>query len=58
MSRDSGGPDTPKRNRNNVPGLLRAMPVNVSVKDGKVSISDLWYRDDKDRTASFISNFL
>ena len=37
MSRASGGPDTPQRNWNNIPALLRAMPVKVSVKDGKIS---------------------
>ena len=38
MSRASGGPDTPQRNRNNIPDLLRAMPVKESVKDGKISM--------------------
>ena len=33
----SGGPDTPQRNWNNVPDLLRAMPVKVSAKVGKIS---------------------
>ena len=37
MSRVSGGPDTSQRNRNNLPDLLKAMPVKVSVKDGKIS---------------------
>ena len=37
MSLASGGSDTPQRNRNNLPDLLRAMPVKVSVKDGKIS---------------------
>ena len=26
----------PQRNRNNIPDLLRAMPVKASVKDGKI----------------------
>ena len=34
MSHASGGSDTPQRNWNNIPDLLRAMPVNVSVKGG------------------------
>ena len=33
----SGGPDTPQRNWNNIPDLLRTMPVKASVKDGKIS---------------------
>ena len=37
MSRASGGPGTPQGNRNNIPDLLRAMPVKISLKDGKVS---------------------
>ena len=37
MSRASGDPDTPKRNWNNLPDLLRAMSVKASVKDGKIS---------------------
>ena len=37
MSKASGGSDTPQRNRNNLPYLLRAMSVKVSVKDGKIS---------------------
>ena len=37
MSWASGGPDTLQRNRNNLPDLLRTMPVKVSVKDGKIS---------------------
>ena len=37
MSRSSGGPDTLQRKRNNLPDHLRAMPVKVSVKDGKIS---------------------
>ena len=36
MSRASGSPDTPQRNRNNLPDLLRAMPVKASVKDGRI----------------------
>ena len=35
MSRASSGPDTPQRNRNNIPDLLREMPVKVSVIGGK-----------------------
>ena len=31
------GPGTPQRNWNNIPHLLRAMPVKVSVNDGKIS---------------------
>ena len=38
MSGASGGPDTPKKNWNNIPDLLRTMPVKVSVKDGKISM--------------------
>ena len=37
MSRASGGPDTPQRNWNDIPDLLRAMSVKVSAKDGKIS---------------------
>ena len=37
MSWASGGPNTPQRNRNNIPDLLRTMLLKVSVKDGKVS---------------------
>ena len=33
----SGGSDTPQRNRNNTPDLLKAMPVKVTVKDEKIS---------------------
>ena len=36
MIRASGGPDTPQRNINNIPYLLRAMPMKASVKDGKI----------------------
>ena len=36
MSQASGGPNTPQRNRNNLPDLLRVMPVRVSIKDGKI----------------------
>ena len=34
MSCASGVPDTPHRNRNNIPDLLRSETVKVSVKDG------------------------
>ena len=37
MSRASGGPDTPQRKRNNLPDLLRAMPVKVYATDGEIS---------------------
>ena len=37
LSFPSGGFDTPQRNRNNPPDLLRAMPVKVPVIDGKIS---------------------
>ena len=37
MSRASGGSDTPQRNRNNLPDLLRIMPFKVFIKDGKIS---------------------
>ena len=37
MNKASGGSDTPQRNWNYLPDLLRAMPVTVSVKDGKIS---------------------
>ena len=37
MRRTSGVPNTPPRNRNNIPDLLRAMPVRVFVKDGMIS---------------------
>ena len=33
-----GVPDTHQRNRNNISDLLRALPVKVSVKDGRVCI--------------------
>ena len=33
MSGASGGSETPQRERNNLPDLLGAMPVQVSVKD-------------------------
>ena len=33
----SGGRGTPQRNWDNLPDLPRAMPVKVSVKDGKIS---------------------
>ena len=35
MSRLFGVPDTPQRNRNNIPDLLRAMPLKLSVEDEK-----------------------
>ena len=35
--RASGGPDTPQRSRKNVPDLLRARPVRVTVKGEKIS---------------------
>ena len=38
MSQASGGPDTPPRNRNNLPDLLREMPVTVSVKEKIVKL--------------------
>ena len=38
MSRASGGPDTPQRNWNNIPDLLRAMLVEVSSKGIKFII--------------------
>ena len=37
MSWACGGSDTPQRNMNNIPDLLRTMPVKVFVKDGKTS---------------------
>ena len=37
MSRASGGPDTPQRNRNNILDLLRKMSLKVSVKDTEIS---------------------
>ena len=36
-SRASGGPEMPQRNRENISDVLTAMPVKVSVKDGKIS---------------------
>ena len=36
MSRASSGPDTPQRTWNNIPDLLRIMPVELSVKDGMI----------------------
>ena len=36
MSQASGSPGMPQRNRNNIPDLLRAMPLKVFVKDGKI----------------------
>ena len=29
--------DMPQRNKDNLPDLLRAMPVKASIKDGKIS---------------------
>ena len=37
MSQASGVSSMPQRNRNNLPDLLRAMLVKVSIKDGKIS---------------------
>ena len=37
VSRAAGGSDTPQRNWNNIPDLLRTMSVKVSEKDGKIS---------------------
>ena len=37
MSSASGGSDTPQGNMNGIPDLLRAMPEELSVKDGKIS---------------------
>ena len=39
--------DTPQRNRNNLPDLLRTMPVKVFIKDGKIS-NDLMIDDGKE----------
>ena len=39
MSIASGGSDTLQRYRNNIPDLLRAMPVKISVKDGEPNLS-------------------
>ena len=36
MSRASGGPEKPQRNENDIPEPLRAMPVKVSINDGKI----------------------
>ena len=36
MSQASGVLDMPQRNWNNIPDLLRAMPVKASVKDGGI----------------------
>ena len=36
MLRVSGGPDTPQRDWNDIPDLLRTMPVKVSVQRGKI----------------------
>ena len=33
----SGGSDTPQRNSNIIPDLLRAMPVKLYLKDVKIS---------------------
>ena len=37
MSRASGCSDMPQRNRNNLPHLLGAIAVKLSVRDGKIS---------------------
>ena len=37
MSRPSGGPGMPQWNSKNISNLLRAMPVKVSVQNGKIS---------------------
>ena len=34
MIRSSGGPDTPQRNRNNIPDPLRAIALKIPVEDG------------------------
>lgn len=39
MSWASGCFNTPQRNMNNIHHLLRAMPIKLSVKDGKISSS-------------------
>ena len=44
MSRASVVSDTPQRNRNNIPDLIRAMSVKVSVKDGKIVNEKTWER--------------
>ena len=36
MSRASGGPDMPKRNKNDVPYLLRAISMETFAKDGNI----------------------
>ena len=36
-SETSGGSDISQVNRNNIHDLLKAMPVKVSMKDGKIS---------------------
>ena len=36
MIQASGVSETPQRNRNDITDLLRAMPVKVYVKDGKI----------------------
>ena len=46
MSRVSGGPDTPQRNWNDIPNLLRAMPVKVSVKDGRIFYVRRFFSDE------------
>ena len=50
MSRASGGPDTPQKNRNDISDLLRAMPVKASVKDGKrlERFGEVWIVDETD----------
>ena len=37
MSGAVGGSDTPQRNWNNLPDLLRTIPVKLSIEDGKIS---------------------
>ena len=37
MNGASDGSETPQRHRNNLPNLLRTMPVKVSIKDEKIS---------------------
>ena len=36
-SQASGDPETPQRDRNNLPDFLRAMPMQVSAKYAKIS---------------------
>ena len=37
MSQASSVPDMPQRSRDNIPDLLRPIPVKLAVKDGKIS---------------------